>query len=73
LCGLKQAENELNTTHFSEQGLSLAENLRIQKQAFSASFQTENDPFKNPSTGFVLTNPSWDWEWVNYSWPGRVW
>jgi len=23
--------------------------------------------------GFVLTKHSWDWDWVNYSWPGRVW
>jgi len=23
--------------------------------------------------GFVLTKPSWDWDWVNYSQPGRVW
>jgi len=22
--------------------------------------------------GFFLTKPSWDWDWVNYSWPGRV-
>jgi len=24
-------------------------------------------------TGFVLTKPSWDWDLVNYSRPGRVW
>jgi len=23
--------------------------------------------------GFVLTKPSWDWDWVNYSRPGKVW
>jgi len=23
--------------------------------------------------GFVLTKPSWDWDLVNYSRPGRVW
>jgi len=22
--------------------------------------------------GFVLIKPSWDWDWVNYSGPGRV-
>ena len=49
-CGLKQAEYELNTTRVSDQCLSLAENLRIGKQAFSAGFHTENDLFKNPST-----------------------
>jgi len=49
-CGLKQAENEPKTNHVSEQRLSLAENLRIQKRAFLASFQTENTGFKNPST-----------------------
>jgi len=50
-CGLKQAENQLKTTCVSEQGLSLDENPRIQKRAFSAGFQAEYDPFKNPSTG----------------------
>jgi len=49
-CGLKQAENQPKTTHVSKQRLSLAENLRFQKRAFSASFQNENTPFKNPST-----------------------
>jgi len=38
-------------TLVSEQRLSLAENLRIQKRAFSACFQAENSLFKNPSTG----------------------
>jgi len=23
--------------------------------------------------GFVMTTPSWDWDWVNYSRPGRIW
>jgi len=23
--------------------------------------------------GFVLTKPSWDWDWVNYFRPGRDW
>ena len=22
---------------------------------------------------FSLTKPSWEWEWVHYSWPRRVW
>jgi len=35
----------------SELGLSLAENAHNQIQTFSAGFQAENDPFKNPSTG----------------------
>jgi len=50
-CGVKQAENEQNMTRVSEQRLSLAENLRIQKPAFLAGFQTENVLFENPSTG----------------------
>jgi len=54
-CGLKQAEYELNTNHVSEQCLSLAENARIQKRAFSASFQTGNSLFKNPSTKVFST------------------
>jgi len=59
-CGLKQAENEPNTTHVSEQRLSLAENLRIQKRAFLAGFQAGNSMFKNPSTGlsFPFLSPS---------------
>jgi len=52
-CGLKQAENEPKTTHVSEQCLSLAENAHIQKRSYSAGFQAENDPFKNPSTGQI--------------------
>jgi len=48
-CGLKQAEYVPNTTHVSEQCLSLAENPRIRKRAFSAGFQNENNLFKNPS------------------------
>jgi len=27
-------------------------------------------PIKKPVSGFVLTKPSWDWDWVNYSRPG---
>jgi hypothetical protein len=50
-CGLKQAEYEPNTTHVSEQCLSLAEYPRIWKRSFSAGFQTENNLFKNPSNG----------------------
>jgi len=49
-CGLKQAENELNTPRVYDQHLSLAENLRIQKRAFSAGFYTENALFKHLST-----------------------
>ena len=33
-CGLKQAENVRNMTRVSEQRVSLAEYLRIQKRAF---------------------------------------
>ena len=61
-CGLKQAENEPNTTCFSKQRLSLAENLRIQKRAFSAGFQAGNSLFKNPSTcesGFRIEHIEW--------------
>jgi len=50
-CGLKQAENEPKTTHVFEYSLSLAENPSIQKRAYSAGFQAENSPTKNPSTG----------------------
>jgi len=50
-CSLKLAENEPNTTSVSDQGLSHAENLLIQKRAFSAGFQAENYLLKNPSTG----------------------
>jgi len=49
-CSPKQAENELKTTHVSRQCLSLAENPSIQKRSYSAGFQAENNPFKNPST-----------------------
>ena len=52
-CGLKQAENEPKTTHVCELGLSLPENAGIQIRSFSASFQAENDPVKNPSTGLA--------------------
>jgi hypothetical protein len=48
--GLKQAENELKTTHVSDQRLSLGQNARFQKWAFSACFQDENDLFKNLGT-----------------------
>ena len=54
-CGLKQAENEPKTTKVSELRLSLAANLRIQKRAFLASFQTENTLLKNPSTVLCLS------------------
>jgi hypothetical protein len=48
-CGLKQAEN--GTSYISDPRLSLGENARFQKCAFSACFQAENDPFKNSGTG----------------------
>jgi hypothetical protein len=48
--GLKQAENELKTTHVSDQRLSLGQNARFQKWAFSACFQAENEPFINSGT-----------------------
>ena len=48
---LKQAENELKTNHVSDQRLSLGQNARFQKWAFSACFQDENDLFINLSTG----------------------
>jgi len=59
-CGLKEAENEPNMTLVSDQSLSLAENLRIQKRAFWAGFQTENNLFKNPSTGELIRRSSKD-------------
>ena len=56
--GSKQAENEPKTTYVSDQRLSLGENLRFQKWAFSASLQAENDPFINSGTEFfaIATN-----------------
>ncbi len=42
--GWKQAEYEPNTTRVFDQRLSLGENARIQKQAFSARIQAENEP-----------------------------
>ena len=59
-CGLKQAENEPKTTHVFEYSLSLAENPSIQKRAYSAGFQAENSPTKNPSTGLNDSNPDPD-------------
>jgi hypothetical protein len=50
LCDLKRAENELKTTNISDQRLSLGENARFQKRAFSACSQDENDLDKNPGT-----------------------
>ncbi len=52
-CGLKQAENRLKTSYVSDLRLSLGENARFQKWAFSACFQAENDPFINSGTGFL--------------------
>jgi len=51
--GRKLAENELNMTLVFEQHLSLGENSRIQKRAFSACLQAENIMFKNPSIGLA--------------------
>ena len=48
--GLKQAENWPKTSCVSDLRLSLGENVRFQKWAFSACFQAENDPFINSGT-----------------------
>jgi hypothetical protein len=50
-CGLKQAENRPKTSYVSDLRLSLGENARFQKWAFSAFFQAENNPFINSGTG----------------------
>ena len=50
-CGLKQAETEPKTSYVSDPRVSLDENIRFQKWAFSAGFQAENDPFINSDTG----------------------
>ncbi len=48
--GLKQAENEPKTNHVSDLHLSLCENDRFQKRAYSACFQAEYDRYKNSGT-----------------------
>ncbi len=53
-CGLKQAETEPKTSYVSDPRVSLDENVRFQKWAFSACFQAENDPFINSGTGRVV-------------------
>ena len=50
-CGLKQAEYGPKTSYVSDPRVSLGENVRFQKWAFSACFQAENDPFINSGTG----------------------
>ncbi len=49
-CGLKQAENEPKTTHVLDPRLSLCENERFQKRAYSACFQAEYDLYINSGT-----------------------
>jgi hypothetical protein len=56
-CGLKQAENEPKTTHVSDPRLSLCENDRFKKRAYSACFQAENDLYINSGTVPVCRNP----------------
>ncbi len=41
LCDLKRVENELKTINVFDQSLSLGQNARFQKRAFSACFQDE--------------------------------
>jgi hypothetical protein len=47
---LKQAENDPNTTHVSDLRLSLCENDRFQKLAYSACFQAEYNLYINLGT-----------------------
>jgi hypothetical protein len=49
LCDLKGVENELKTINVSDQ-ISLGQNARFQKRAFSACCQDENDLYKKPDT-----------------------
>jgi hypothetical protein len=53
-CGLKQAKNELNTTHVSDSHLSLVENDCFQKRVYLACFQAENDLYINSGTDLNL-------------------
>jgi len=41
-------------------------------EAIGRRFQMLHCKINYEIPGFVLTKPSWDWDWANYSQPGRV-
>jgi hypothetical protein len=49
--------NKLKTNHVSDQRLSLGENSRNPKLAFSPCFQDENNLYKNPGTEIINQHP----------------